>query len=443
MGSPLRIEIKDFQSLKHVNLELVDGVNIITGKTNQGKSAVIRAIDAALFNMGDDSMIRGGKRYSGVSIDNGRHKMVFCRDGLGKNEKTAYQFDDNPVQKKVGRSQLPEVAQMFNVRDVRMQNNTKMKLNFWYQNEKPFLMDKTPGQLYEFLSLSSCDKYTKILKKMIVDMKVQEADINNITTEIDTLKVINNKKTDFIFKNEGFDDLYVKIITADQEDKKLQNILASIKRVYDLISRIGECKKRLAIVSDRYKAIPIDTLSSQYDVVVVKASNVQVIGSDISKVSFCANKVANVRTELSSVVVSEEEASKVLSDTQSRLDAIISDSSKCLGIENIMKFCGDSYVLCKNARDKMEKISAKSIPNLDEVSSKIERISESNNDVRDISAMLFKISNVRDDVESKRKDLSDTSTKLDNTEAELEEIKRTSGYCPFCGTVFGEEHKHE
>jgi DNA repair exonuclease SbcCD ATPase subunit len=124
------VTVKDFQSIHSANLDFPTGLTIITGKTNGGKTAIFRAIDSALFNKGDDSMISAGKRYSGVSIDNGKHKMMFMRDSVGKNEKTAYQFDGGTVQKKVGRNQLPEVSENFNIRDVRMQNGTKMKINF-------------------------------------------------------------------------------------------------------------------------------------------------------------------------------------------------------------------------------------------------------------------------------------------------------------------------
>ena len=55
------IEIENFQSLKDVNLSLVQGINIITGRTNQGKSAIIRAIDAAIFNNGSDEQIKTGE----------------------------------------------------------------------------------------------------------------------------------------------------------------------------------------------------------------------------------------------------------------------------------------------------------------------------------------------------------------------------------------------
>ena len=155
MSDKITVDIKDFQSLKKAYIELTPGITVITGATNNGKSAIIRAIDSALFNLGDDAMVRGGQRYYGIKISNDSHTMLMARDNVGKNEKTAYQFDDGTVQKKVGRGQLEEVSRMFNIREVKMNNGTKMKINFWYQNDKPFLMDKTAGQLYE-IGRASC-----------------------------------------------------------------------------------------------------------------------------------------------------------------------------------------------------------------------------------------------------------------------------------------------
>ena len=207
MSDKLHIGIKDFQSLKKADILLTPGITVITGATNNGKSAIIRAIDSAIFNLGDDSMVRGGQRYYGINLSNDSHNMLMARDNVGKNEKTAYQFDDGSVQKKVGRGQLEEVSRMFNIREVKMNNGTKMKINFWYQNDKPFLMDKTSGQLYEFLSMSSCDSYAKVLKVLGSDIKAINSDINTLTTEIDTYKGLINDKRDFISDNEGFDDV--------------------------------------------------------------------------------------------------------------------------------------------------------------------------------------------------------------------------------------------
>ena len=264
MSDKFVVTVKDFQSIHSANLDFPTGLTIITGKTNGGKTAIFRAIDSALFNKGDDSMISAGKRYSGVSIDNGKHKMMFMRDSVGKNEKTAYQFDGGTVQKKVGRNQLSEVSENFNIRDVRMQNGTKMKINFWYQNDKPFLMDKTAGQLYEFLSLSSCDNYTRVLKTMQTDAKVLDAEIQSISTEIDTLKTINNSKNEFIERNNGFDDVYLRVITLSQEIKKIGIDGDLVESISSLNSRIETLKKTIAEVEDRLKGIPIDYLSSHY-----------------------------------------------------------------------------------------------------------------------------------------------------------------------------------
>ena len=54
-------------------------------------------------------------------------------------------------------------------------------------------MDKTAGQMYEFMSMSSCERYSDILKTMLSDDKSLKSDISKTSTEIDTYKLINSK----------------------------------------------------------------------------------------------------------------------------------------------------------------------------------------------------------------------------------------------------------
>ena len=70
------IEIENFQSLKDVNLSLVQGINIITGRTNQGKSAIIRAIDADIFNNGSDEQIKNGESSFKIRLNNQKHNRI-------------------------------------------------------------------------------------------------------------------------------------------------------------------------------------------------------------------------------------------------------------------------------------------------------------------------------------------------------------------------------
>jgi exonuclease SbcC len=436
MSNPWKVEIKDFQSLRHIVIELVDGVNIITGKTNMGKSAVIRAIDSALFNMGDDSMIRGGKRYYGVSIDNGTHKMVFCRDGQGKNEKTAYQFDDGTVQKKVGRSQLPEVAQLFNIRDVRMQNNTKMKINFWYQNDKPFLMDKTAGQLYEFLSLSSCDKYTKILKKMIVDMKVQEADINNITTEIDTLKSINNKKMDFISRNEGFDDLYIRIITADQNRQAQESLGHIISRIQGITDKIVQSQAKLNEVTAKYNALPIQDIQKSYNDMSSLYQEQFDRAREIKGIASLKAKVDGLTQEHSKVSVEYDKSYQMFEKADSEIKGIIPEDSALTGIAKIISDIQKSQLSQKSLTDRIQVLEVKISPNIGAIKENVQVIETYQSSIALLKNIKSSIDTLYNKILSKNQSLAQVESDLSKANEQLEELKKSAGYCPFCGTVF-------
>lgn len=434
MSDKFTVDIKDFQSVKSASLDFPTGLTIITGKTNNGKTALFRAIDSALFNKGDDSMIRAGKRYSGVSIDNGKHKMVFMRDSVGKNEKTAYQFDGGTVQKKVGRNQLPEVSEYFNIRDVRMQNGTKMKINFWYQNDKPFLMDKTSGQLYEFLSLSSCDKYTRVLKIMLGDSKVLEAEINNITTEIDTLKTINNKKKEFIDKNKGFDDVYLKAVTLSQREKEIEEESKYISEI-DLVSdRIKVVNNSLNKVKNRIDGLPIDYLNGHM--------------SDVNdKYSKCVSLVSSINTVIKTfeVIKNKEEIVNDISIKSNILESVIDPlKGRIIISEREKKRLSDLETLISDSikiSDSISSIEAhlssfKYFDSLEETSKKIDMIKDESQKFDLLSSSLDEIESLSNLIHNMEFSLSNTYRKIEENKRDMEELKKQAGYCPYCGTVF-------
>lgn len=429
-----KVTIKDFQSIQKADLEIDTGVNVVVGKSNEGKTALIRAIDSSLFNLGDDSMIRGGQRYYGISVSNENHQMTMIRDGVGKNEKTRYQFDGGSIQKKVGRTQLPEVASMFNIREVKMSNGIKMKLNFWYQNDKPFLMDKTSGQLYEFLTLSSCDNYLKVLKKMIVDMKVQEAEINNITTEIDTLKSINSKKSDFVDANVGFDIVYADIIKLDSEIKSFNKIKELLGSIIKLKDRISDVKSKFDNVSRLSNLIPIDSLTMEFSSFIsdcnyldnvkgdiksiyLKSNNISLVGDSLSKSRNVVNKLETAVNELKISLLDIGSVFGIVDGGRKYLRQIevfsdrISSNSKLLGrIELYL-----SSVVSKEEFSFIENSYSNLVFNRSKINS--------------VLSLFDKISKLQLDVHN-------NDELILKTDREFIKLKREVGYCPFCGTVF-------
>lgn len=433
--SNIAISIKDFQSLKNVELELVPGLNLVVGKTNIGKTAIIRAIDSALFNIGNDDFVRSGQKYCGISIDNGTHKMTYARSAVGKNEKTAYQFDDGVVQRKVGRTQLEEVQKYFNIRDVRMQNGTKVKLNFWYQNDKPFLMDKTSGQLYEFLSLSSCDKYTKVLKVMQGDEKALKSDIAIITSEIDTYKKLITKKQEVVDKNQGYDKVYENAVILSRKSTKLNNLISLLNDIKSLKSTIEAKGNRLFKVNTKLDSMRFDDISNIYQniikfyttlynrgkVVVGLRKNLQDIKS---KELYVSSKKFSVFDNVDFTFIKE------------KINSLILLKQKIKIIHDSASYCVSSKNKINGKIDESVKISNSIYSDLSTDSGVIKKLKSKFNSLKNVFRVLDEVKSVNDKILKKEKSLKSVIEKVQKADEDFESFKLEAGYCPLCGTIF-------
>ena len=436
MSDKITVDIKDFQSLKKAYIELTPGITVITGATNNGKSAIIRAIDSALFNLGDDAMVRGGQRYYGIKMSNGSHTMLMARDNVGKNEKTAYQFDDGTVQKKVGRGQLEEVSRMFNIREVKMNNGTKMKINFWYQNDKPFLMDKTAGQLYEFLSLSSCDNYARVLKSLGSDVRAINSDINTLTTEINTYKSLINDKKDFISKNDGFDLVYQEAIDVDAMGDLLSNVeglLDDVGMSNNTIKRLDNLKSNIDI---KISTIDIDSVSALYQDIIsldYKVSSLcellDYIDSIGDKISHLDNEHKELKSNVSMRDTSIKDFSNIINDAEclhSKIDIV---SKALFDVDDSIKSRGTVVDRLNSINDGMctsiDDIS-KEVNILDGIFSQLQSFEDSLRDL-DRNKVMF------DSYVSK---VAEVKNKLSVSDVEFEQLKKDIGYCPYCRREF-------
>jgi hypothetical protein len=436
MSDKITVDIKDFQSLKKAYIELTPGITVITGATNNGKSAIIRAIDSALFNLGDDAMVRGGQRYYGIKISNDSHTMLMARDNVGKNEKTAYQFDDGTVQKKVGRGQLEEVSRMFNIREVKMNNGTKMKINFWYQNDKPFLMDKTAGQLYEFLSLSSCDNYARVLKSLGSDVRSINSDINTLTTEINTYKSLINDKKDFLSKNDGFDLVYQEALDVDAMGDLHSNtsiILDDIDTYSRSVQRLSGLKSKL---DDKLSAIDMDSIRSLY-------SDIDSINSKVDEMCELLSYIDDISSSISSLSDMHRDLHQTIEDSNSSITEFsvslcdvekISSDIDNISVEMVDVDTNAKYVDSLNIRHK--DILNSMCVDTDKISSDIDTLDSFSSEVISCENCLVDVDTAKGVLDSYVQRVNDLKTKVSESNAGFEQLKKDIGYCPYCRREF-------
>lgn len=436
MSDKITVDIKDFQSLKKAYIELTPGITVITGATNNGKSAIIRAIDSALFNLGDDAMVRGGQRYYGIKISNGSHTMLMARDNVGKNEKTAYQFDDGTVQKKVGRGQLEEVSRMFNIREVKMNNGTKMKINFWYQNDKPFLMDKTAGQLYEFLSLSSCDNYARVLKSLGSDVRSINSDINTLTTEINTYKSLINDKKDFLSKNGGFDLVYQEALDVDAMGD-LHSNTSTILDDIDIYSRSVQRLKGLkSKIDDKLSAINMGSIMSLYsdiDSINSKVDEMCELLSYIDDISSSISSLSDMHRDLHQTIENSNSSITEFSVSLCDVEKISSDIDN-ISVEMVDVDTNAKYVDSLNIRHK--DILNSMCVDTDKISSDIDTLDSFSSEVISCENCLVDVDTAKGVLDSYVQRVNDLKTKVSESNAEFEQLKKDIGYCPYCRREF-------
>lgn len=441
-NKPFLVKIKNFQSLSEANLELPDGLTIVTGATNNGKSAIVRAVEAAVFNDGVDEYIKAGTDELSVTLDNGEHKVEYIRKSKGRTDKTTYQFDDGKVQQKVGRSQLPEMDNMFNIREVRLQNNQRARLNFWYQNEKPFLMDKTAGQLYEFLSVSSSEKYLAVLKAMSADMKQEESDMKILTASIDTLKRELALKQDILDRNNGFYSLYdiLSVLKKNQECLgKAESLLTAID---DLIQSSCMLNESLQRVTARIDVIPMERVLLEMGRFTKESERIGTLKQKLSDIERVAGMLRYKHNNFSKVSSLSERNAGWIATLQDRIEAvakmqtIVSDMSQK---ENEARQYNAHINTCK------ARLAALPVLRL----STFQQATTSNKIValeKDALWLLERRKNVTavmsaaSLIKEVQNALQDVIKKLNDSDKEIEIFMHKTGVCPFCGAVFSEGH---
>ncbi len=142
---PIKIVVKNFQSIKDLDFE-IKGFTTVTGKTNIGKSAIIRSITSAILNNPVIGMVRSGESHSEVRIVSDQYDIKWEKAERGLNRYTV----NGTMYDKVGSSTL-DVIKDFGFKSVKIGNE---EVHPWFASQffPIFLLDKTGPQITDFIS---------------------------------------------------------------------------------------------------------------------------------------------------------------------------------------------------------------------------------------------------------------------------------------------------
>ena len=104
---PFRLRVKNFQSIEDASLD-VDGLTVVTGPNNSGKTAMIRAVYGAFTNARGTKYVRHGKASCEVSLDFADGRSLVWEKG----EKVNRYVLDGKTLNKVGQGAPPEMTSL-------------------------------------------------------------------------------------------------------------------------------------------------------------------------------------------------------------------------------------------------------------------------------------------------------------------------------------------
>lgn len=183
-----KIEIKNFQSHKNTVLEFDKGVNVICGESDNGKSAVIRAIRWVIENQPqgtekiNSNWNEDFKEPLSVKLYTEKGYVERIRDKKRNGYNICKNGEKEIVFDAIGKGVPKEVIDFLNVSDV----------NFQFQLDPPYLLTKSAGEaskyLNEIVHLDSIDKIMSIAdsdkRQLSSEQKIVEADIKKLEEEL-------------------------------------------------------------------------------------------------------------------------------------------------------------------------------------------------------------------------------------------------------------------
>ena len=176
------IHLHNIQSHENTHINLTEGINVIVGLSDAGKSAILRGLLWLITGrpLGDSLKRRGTKEYS-VTIELAEGIKITKRRTNTENQYIVEYIGKKPeILNAVGYNVPPEIEQILNI-DLHTQVQR--------QKARPFLLDESPGDVSKFINeithLTDIDEALKFLNSNI---RKNQSEQKRIKEEKDRLK---------------------------------------------------------------------------------------------------------------------------------------------------------------------------------------------------------------------------------------------------------------
>lgn len=327
-----KIDLINFQSHKFTSLDFADGLNVIVGPSDNGKTSILRAIRWVFFNEPQGlGMLRNNEDFVSVRIYFNNDYSVERKRSKKENLYIIYNEKTGEVQEfnSLRTGLPPEVSNVMKIKKITLDKASDINFNIQFQHDGPFMFSYTATQKSALIGkMYNLDVVDKAIDDTNKDIKSQKSDIKRINEEI---KELDEKI--LIYKDIEKEEKLLKdreLITKNiEESVEKLNLINSLKDKLDenkknkeyLLERIKDFDKILsneALISNASKSFEVLNKYKAYK------NKLDLIKVDIDKTDAIYKKSKNIteKLDLDNTIIKNLNDFTKLSELRKRLNEV-------------------------------------------------------------------------------------------------------------------------
>jgi hypothetical protein len=242
--NPIKVEIDNFQSISHLEF-VINGFTCITGKSNIGKSAIVRAISSAILNSSVVGMVRKGNKSCRVHLDSEDWGFTWEK-GQGKSKCDLHK--SGRMLDKLGHGQIQDIRDM-GFGSVRIGSHDIFP---WISSQwDPLFLLKESGQsITEFISdISRLSVLQNAIKISFQRKKVHSDSLKRNSEEREAIKM---KMQNY----ENVDKLKELRKDIDLQSESIRQNEITIEKGENLLRKSEELNESIRLINKGIEKVP-------------------------------------------------------------------------------------------------------------------------------------------------------------------------------------------
>lgn len=289
-----KLHICNFQSHKQTTIDFTQGLNVIIGQSDGGKSSIIRAISAVCYNTWDSDSMRVGETCCKITLETDKGIVTLTKDTKNKiNSYSGIKFQNNEqfLFESVGVSVPQIVDEITGMAPLKIADSAVDIPNIMYQLDKHYMLAEVSGK--------SC---TSNLIARIFDKVIGLGGMQELISQISS-SMINDKKqitkkmsqSDQL-KNQLIDQLVLlqqqlDIKSAKKIKKQIQQSQIDLDKIDFYVQRYNSLKNNFNNIDSKY--IDLDVQQAKRII-----QDLVQLNKKITNVEIICDKISNLKKEL-------------------------------------------------------------------------------------------------------------------------------------------------